>query len=697
EHASSLSLKETRGGDNAYTDPYRLYNTDVFEYALDSPTALYGAVPLMVAHKKGASAGIFWMNPSETWIDIVKTKADTNQGAVQKVFNFNSKKETSTQTHWISEAGVLDVFVFFGPTTKDILRQYTALTGTLAMPQMFSLGYHQCRWNYINTRDVLEVDSKFDEFDMPYDVIWLDIEYTDDKKYFTWDKPKFSDPIKMEEVLDSKGRKLVAIVDPHIKRAENYYICDEAKSKDLFIKKTDKADYEAWCWPGQSSWVDFVKEEAYNWWKEQFKFSKFDGTRENVYIWNDMNEPSVFNGPEITIQKEMIHDGKYENRVLHNLYAMLSQAATSDGVRERTAIQKRPFVLARGFYAGAQRHGAVWTGDNMADWQSLYYTSPMNLANGLGAIAFTGADVPGFFGNPSPELLTRWYQSGSFQPFFRGHAHIDTKRREPYLSEEPHRSIVRDALRDRYALLPYWYTLFYDAHKSGTPMMRPMFMEFPLDESMFTTEDQFMVGEAVLVKPVVQEGAVTADVYFPGNEPWYHFKTHKRIQTNGLQTVDAPLDTTPAYYRGGYIIPRRERVRRSTTSMKLDPFTLVIAKNNHGDAKGSLYLDDEETYRYQKGAYAHTEFNFANNELSCKSLHETPGSDAASKFINSSKQLHVERLVILGSKSAKRVQIVDQNGASKDAEFSFDNNADVLTVKSPKVSVVECGWKVIVS
>jgi hypothetical protein len=163
----------------------------------------------MVAHKKGASAGIFWMNPSETWIDIVKTKSDGSQGAVQKVFSFNKKAaETSTQTHWISEAGILDVFVFFGPTSKDVLRQYTKLTGTLAMPQMFSLGYHQCRWNYINTRDVLEVDSKFDEYDMPYDVIWLDIEYTDEKKYFTWDKPKFADPIKMEEVLDSKGRKV---------------------------------------------------------------------------------------------------------------------------------------------------------------------------------------------------------------------------------------------------------------------------------------------------------------------------------------------------------------------------------------------------------------------------------------------------------------------------------------------------------
>ncbi|CEI89646.1 Putative Alpha 1,3-glucosidase [Rhizopus microsporus] len=523
EHASSLSLKETRGGENAYEEPYRLYNTDVFEYALDSPTALYGSVPFMIAHKRKMSAGIFWMNPSETWIDIVKTKEGAHGNLAQKVM---SSPVTNTKTHWISEAGVLDVFIFLGPSTKDVLRQYTQLTGPPALPQMFAIAYHQCRWNYINQRDVLDVDRQFDENDMPYDVIWLDIEYTDEKKYFTWDSAKFPDPISMEEALDRKGRKLVTIIDPHIKHADGYNIIEEAKEKNLLVKKPDGSDYDAWCWPGQSSWIDFAHNESYQWWKSKFAFDQFKGTRENVHIWNDMNEPSVFNGPEITMQKEMIHDGKWEHRVLHNLYAFLSHSATTDGVRERTAVQKRPFVLTRGFYAGVQRVGPVWTGDNMANWESLYYSNPMILSNGLGGVVFSGADVPGFFNNPTPELLVRWYQAAVYQPFFRAHAHIDTKRREPYLSEEPYRSMTRAALRERYALLPYWYTLFYEAYSTGTPMMRPMFMEFPEDEHLFATEDQFMVGEGILVKPVTEEGAQSTNIYFPDNE--VHKLNYKR-------------------------------------------------------------------------------------------------------------------------------------------------------------------------
>ncbi|KAI9311317.1 glycosyl hydrolases family 31-domain-containing protein [Dichotomocladium elegans] len=585
EHASSLSLKETRGGENAYTEPYRLYNTDVFEYAVDSPTSLYGAVPLMVAHRVGASAGVFWMNPSETWVDIIKTKSEP-KSSMQKVLSFGKKpaEKTSTKTHWISEAGVLDVFVFFGPSTKDILRQYTRLTGRPVLPQEFSLGYHQCRWNYINQKDVLEVDGQFDAHDMPYDVIWLDIEYTVERKYFTWEKSKFPEPIGMEQALDKKNRKLVVIIDPHIKRQDGYRICDEAKNK-LFVKQPSGADYEAWCWPGQSSWVDFHGADAREWWKQQFRFDKFSGTQENVHIWNDMNEPSVFNGPEITMQKEMIHAGNWEHRVLHNLYALLSFAATSDGVKERTGVHKRPFVLTRGFYAGAQRYGAVWTGDNMADWDGLYYSTPMSLTNSMGGIVFTGADVPGFFGNPSQELLVRWYQAAVFQPFFRGHAHIDTKRREPYLSPEPYRSMTRSALRERYALLPYWYTLFFEASKNGTPMMRPMFMEFPDDEALFATEDQFMLGGGIMVKPITAEGAIETDIYFPGNQPWYDCQTFEPVHQTGLNKVDAPLEKIPAYYRGGYIIPRRERVRRNTYSMKLDPFTLVVALDHEASAK----------------------------------------------------------------------------------------------------------------
>lgn len=174
--------------------------------------------------------------------------------------------------------------------------------------------------------------------------------------------------------------------------------------------------------------------------------------------------------------------------------------------------------MTRGFYAGAQRYGAVWTGDNMANWEALYYSNPMSLTNGLGGVVFTGADIPGFFGNPAPELLVRWYQAGVFQPFFRGHAHIDTKRREPYLVPEPYREMTKAALRERYALLPYWYTLFYEAYKQGTPMMRPMFMEFPDDEQLFATEDQFMLGGGIMVKPVTKEGATDTQVYFPGNQ-----------------------------------------------------------------------------------------------------------------------------------------------------------------------------------
>ncbi|KAI9483752.1 MAG: glycosyl hydrolases family 31-domain-containing protein [Benjaminiella poitrasii] len=701
EHATSLSLKETRGGhEGAYTDPYRLYNTDVFEYALDSPTSLYGAVPLMIAHRKGLSTGIFWMNPSETWIDIIKKNSNDLKGTLQKVIGSNKSQGTTTQTHWISEAGVLDVFVFFGPSTKDILRQYSELTGKPAMPQMFAVGYHQCRWNYINQRDVLDVDRQFDENDMPYDVIWLDIEYTEEKKYFTWDQPKFPNAIEMEETLDNKGRKLVTIIDPHIKRVPNYRISDEARDKNLFVKKPDGSDYEAWCWPGQSSWIDFYHKESYDWWKRQFDFDKFQGTRDNVHIWNDMNEPSVFNGPEITMQKEMIHDGRWEHRVLHNLYALLSHSATADGVRERVAdpdLQKRPFVLTRGYYAGVQRVGPIWTGDNMADWDSLRYSNPMILGNSMGGVPFSGADVPGFFNNPTLELLTRWYQAGAYQPFFRGHAHIDTKRREPYLSAEPYKSITRDALRERYALLSYWYTLFYDAYRNGTPMMRPMVMEFPDDEAIFAMDDQFMVGESLLVKPVTTEKADKIDVYFPGSQPWYHTKTLSTVAGHGWQTVDAPLDTIPAYYQGGRIVPRRERVRRSSPAMRLDPFTLVVAKGHDGAAVGTLYMDDEETYAFQRGAYTHTQFVFDGRTLRCEDLHEDSSRSEAKAFAQSIEKVRVERVRVLGQKQKPTSVQIKTPQDTVQGEYEYDEEKQVVIIKDPKVSATQCDWSVIIN
>ncbi|CAJ0631276.1 14465_t:CDS:10 [Entrophospora sp. SA101] len=523
EHASTLSLKETRGGDGAYNEPYRLYNLDVFEYELDNPMALYGSIPFMIAHRKGNSAAVFWLNAAETWIDITKSKEENSGLSRFLKFGKSNHFHTSTQTHWFSESGIIDVFAFLGPTTSDIFQQYGELTGFTAMPASFAIGYHQCRWNYIDQKDVEEVDQGFDTHDIPYDVIWLDIEHTDSKKYFTWDLVKFPEPVKMQTEIGH----------------ENYYLYKEALDQDLFVKDVNGKVFDAWCWPGSSSWPDFINPLTYLWW------------------------PSVFSGPEITMPKDLIHYGGWEHRNLHNIYGLVY----------------RPFVLSRAFFAGTQRYGAIWTGDNAASWDHLAISTPMLLTIGISGVPFSGADVGGFFGNPAPELLVRWYQVGAFQPFFRAHAHIDTKRREPWLMDEPYTGYIREAIRSRYTLLPLWYTLFYEASIKGLPIIRPMFVVFPDDEDAFAIEDQFFVGDSLLVKPIVKEGQTSTEIYFSENDK-IKINSHKAVE------IEAPLDKIPVFIKGGSIIPQRQRIRRSSAAMILDPITLVIGLDKKGEANG---------------------------------------------------------------------------------------------------------------
>lgn len=452
----NLALKPTRG-EGIQLDPYRLYNLDVFEYELNEVTSLYGTVPLMMSHSETNTVGVFWFNPTETWIDI-------------------SVKSNGMNSHWFSEAGIMDIFYLFGPTPHDLFKQYAFLTGTTSLPPLFSIAYHQCRWNYKSEEDVRQVDATFDEYDIPYDVIWLDIEHTDGKRYFTWDKNHFPTPEKMQENIASKARKMVTIVDPHIKRDPNYYIHSEAQAKgSIYVKNSGGDEYEGWCWPGSSSWVDYVNPENRKWWADKFAYSSYQGSSNILFIWNDMNEPSVFNGPEVTMHKDAKHFGDLEHREIHNVYGYYMHMATAQGLISRNeGANERPFVLSRAFFAGTQRYGAIWTGDNAAQWSHLEYSIPMLLSLGIAGITFAGADVGGFFGNPSPQLSVRWYQAAAFQPFFRGHAHLDTKRREPWLFGEPFTSHIRDAIRTRYQLLPYWYTLYYQNYLTGTPTMRPL-------------------------------------------------------------------------------------------------------------------------------------------------------------------------------------------------------------------------------
>ena len=684
EHTSPLSLPTTTEGaaglGHHYSEPYRLYNLDVFEYELDQVMALYGHIPLMLAHGlgngNGKTAGVFWFNPSETFIDI------TDEGSATKPYK---------SSHWISESGNVDFFLLPGPSPGSVYSQYTKLTGTQQLPPMFSLGYHQCRWNYRDERDVAQVEAKFEELDYPVDVIWLDIEHTDGKRYFTWDKSVFPNPEEMQRNVSRHGRKMVTIVDPHMKRDNNWPTHKEATSLGYYVKNAQGNDFDGWCWPGSSSYLDFTAAKVREWWAEQFSLSKYLGSTMDLFTWNDMNEPSVFNGPEVSMPKDVTNLEGVEHREWHNLYGIYMQMATALGLQTRAVPQgqeqQRPFVLTRAFWAGSQRHGAMWTGDNTATWGHLKISSPMLLSINLAGLSFAGADVGGFFGEPDAELFTRWYQVGAFTPFFRGHAHLDTKRREPWVFGEPYTAILRKAAMTRYSLLPYWYTIFYQAYSLGQPVMRTMWSEFPGDAHTFTLQNQWMLGSALLVAPVLDAGQTSVSAYLPKGSRWFHLDTLEEEKAcsgdgpdGGRALLQAPLDHIPVLVKGGSIVPRKMRLRRSSKLMLYDPYTVVIAPNAAGEAIGQLYLDDESSLAHEtKNEFNLRRFTYRNGVLECDGF--SGGYERANT---------VERVLIAGVDSPKRVVLRDleQEGQSAvELVFFHDHAKRVLTLKKPDVRV----------
>lgn len=708
-HAGPLSLKQTRGGEGNYEEPYRLYNLDVFEYILDSPMTLYGAIPLMQAHRKDSTVAVFWLNAAETWIDIVKSKDTTNPMAL----GLSGKR--STLTHWISESGIMDVFVFLGPTPGDVTRSYGELTGYTAMPQEFAIGYHQCRWNYVSDDDVKDVDRKMDKFKIPYDVIWLDIEYTDGKKYFTWDYDKFKDPVSMGKQLDEHGRKLVLIIDPHIKNTDNYDVVAELKSKDLAVRNKEGSIFEGWCWPGSSHWIDAFNPEAVKWWASLFKYGAFKGTSKNTFIWNDMNEPSVFNGPETTMPKDNLHYDNWEHRDVHNLNGMTFHRATNLALMSRNKDEdkkpRRPFVLTRAFFAGSQRFGAMWTGDNQASWEHLGAAVPMILSQGIAGFPFSGADVGGFFGNPDRDLQARWYQAGAFYPFFRGHAHIDARRREPYLAGEPHTSIITAALRLRYSLLPSWYTAFHRAHVDGTPIVKPMWYTHPDEEAGFAVDDQLFVGSTgLLFKPVVTQGATSVDIYIPDDATYYDYFTYQVVASQKRAqkvTVSAPLERIPLLMRAGHIFPRRDKPRRSSALMRWDDYTLVVtlepkAKGADLSAEGELYVDDGESFDFEKGVYIHRRFVFDGAKATLTST-DYEGRDTSaiaaiekgSPWMKGMRDVLINKVVLVGVPASwtgkTQVDVRGPDGASRSVQIDVtpaaDGRAAFAVVKKLRVRV----------
>ena len=695
ERATSLSLKPTIRRPISQeevdqklhheSEPYRLYNLDVFEYEAESPFGLYGSIPMLIAHGVDSlTSGVYFHNPTETYVDIIREESSLNERT----------------SHWMAESGALDLFLFTGPDVQSVNKMYGDFLGTTALPPMFSLGYHQCRWNYRDEQDVEEVDNGFDEHEIPYDVIWLDIEHTDGKRYMTWDSSKFPTPERMINNVAEKGRKMVVIIDPHVKKDNDYAIFKEAESNGYYVKKNDKkTDFDGWCWPGSSMYLDVTNEDVRTWWASKFALDSYKGSTPDLYVWNDMNEPSVFNGPEITMQKDLIHHGDVEHREVHNIFGMYYHMATADGIEKRQ--NERPFVLSRAFFAGTQRIGPIWTGDNAADWSHLKVSIPMLLTLGLTGLPFSGADIGGFFGNPDAELLVRWYQLGAFYPFMRGHAHIDTKRREPWLFGDDNTNLIRAAIRNRYRLLPTIYTLFDENQRLGTPIIRPMFYEFPKDPVALRKDDCFMLGDILLVYPVLEQGATQIEIYLPKGV-WFDVSTNEKHVGPKTFLKPVTMSDIPQFQRGGSILITKERPRRSSKAQRTDPITITIAPNEKGEAKGYYYNDDGITFAHTsviaKGLnrkqlwWSKNTLATSDDTTKGKGKGEVNYESSFPAFID---ETEVERLRVLFSKEDVSIAASFQQAnlnpinsrKSNQTSLVFDESNSVLTVHAPFVSM----------
>jgi alpha 1,3-glucosidase len=428
----------------------------------------------------------------------------------------------------------------------------------------------------------------------------------------------------VQETNASTNRKLVTIIDPHIKVESGYNVYDGALNDDLFVKNADGSVFEGPCWPGVSSYMDFLKPEARDYYASMHSYDNFQGSTSTIAgIWNDMNEPSVFDSSlEMTLPADSLHNGSVRHREIHNIYGLLHTMATHQGLLNRDNGERRPFVLTRSHFAGSQRYAAIWTGDNTADWSYLLASFQECLNANLLGIVFCGADVAGFFNNPTDELYQRWYQAGAWLPFFRAHSNKDTSRREPYQMSEETQYIVRIAIRRRYQHLPQLYTLFYEHTRFGDPIIRPLFYHYPEDTNVYSIDNQILVGRDILVRPITEPGVQTVEIYFPGGEyeVWVPMTGSDVRKGTGWATVNITNRDVPYYHRRGGAIIRKDRLKSNTADMVDDPYTVYWTVDRESQAHGTVYIDDGVSFKYRDS----TDYNYYNVDLSGDDITVTP-------------------------------------------------------------------------
>ena len=550
-----------------------LWNTDNYNYHKDGGRRLYQSHPWVLGVRPDGSA--FGVLFDTTWKATLQTNAD---GIVFE-----------------STGGPFRTAVIDRESPQAVVRALAELTGKMPLPPKWALGFHQCRFSYYPDARVREVADRFRQDKLPCDVLWLDIDYMDHFRVFTFDPARFPDPKSTNDYLHHEGFHSVWMIDPGVKKDPGYKVYDSGTSQNAWVQADDGKPFVGKVWPGDCVFPDFTMPATRQWWAGLYKDyigKGIDG------VWNDMNEPAVFDGPDSTMPEDNLHRGggglpAGSHRMYHNVFGMLMVSASRQGILDARP-ERRPFVLTRSNYLGGQRYAATWTGDNGADMGFLTTAVPMSLNLGLSGQPLSGPDVGGYAGAITPELYGKWIATGPFFPFFRAHTDKGNPGREPWVFGPAMEGVARTALERRYRLLPYVYTLARRASVDGDPIMQPVFFADPKDAELRAEDRAFLFGPDLLVVP-----------------PWAESPKLPKGIWREVALVD-PARERDGYQpavkiRGGAIVPLG-KVIQNTGENSLDPLTLLVCLDADGRADGELYEDGGDGFEYQKGAYALTRY-----------------------------------------------------------------------------------------
>jgi alpha-glucosidase len=590
------------------------WNTDSYGYG-DDAKSLYQAHPWVLAVRADGSAfGVLADSTYRVLVDTAATKRD--------------------EIRFVADGPAFPVIVIEGATPQDVLKGLGALTGTMPMPPKWAIGYHQCRYSYYPESRAREIAKGFRDRKIPADVIWYDIDYMAGFRVFTFNREFFPDPKKLNTDLMAMGFHNVWMIDPGIKSRSDASSNDprpediekwspELKSAmekewsyfksfvasgtkaDVWVKDKSGKHYEGEVWPSWCFFPDYTDPGVRTWWAGWYKDFSAQGV---TGVWNDMNEPAVFNVPSKTMPEENLHRGDPtmvgptgsaqgaraagNHARYHNVYGMMMIKGTREGMLAANP-DKRPFVLSRANYIGGQRYAPTWTGDNTADWYHVETSVSMVLNIGLSGQPFTGPDIGGFVGNGDGPMFARWMGFGSLFPFARGHTGKGNVDKEPWSFGPEVEKTCRVALERRYRLLPYLYTCFYDASTTGLPIARPLFFADPKDQALRTEDDGFLLGADVLVMAQMMPDGSRVPVMPKG--VWCPIEVSNDPHLPRL------------YIRGGAIVPTGPTIQ-FVGEKPLDPVTLLVCLDEKGQASGQMYEDAGDGFGYQQGEYLLTTY-----------------------------------------------------------------------------------------